>query len=75
MATRTETSEYRFTHGRAPRGRGLWSLELHGTTPDGRAAQEVRHMHGTLAQARKLVIAAAKHERTMQTVHAVVVLP
>ena len=55
---RVETSEYQFSHGRKPRGFGLWFFEL--TTPKGKREFIYSGMYGKACEA------AIAHGLTLQ---------
>ena len=48
------TSQYELSHGRKPKGRGLWALEITFTDNQGRYGTETVWANGTLAEARKI---------------------
>lgn len=49
----TNTTRYEFSHGRKPKGRGYWGLEITFTDGHGRYSSETVFAYGTLAEARK----------------------
>jgi len=57
---RTNTEKYEATHGRKPRGRGLWGFLIKGRSLSACYWEEVVFQHGTLTEARKLAVAEAK---------------
>jgi len=72
----TNTTEYVNSHGKEPRGRGLWLLKLTGTDGEGRYTDETYMVAGTLAQARKQAVKRMKQEiGGVKTVVGVTVLP
>jgi len=58
---RTDTSEYENTHGRKPRGFGLWFFELLGTDGQGRYTTEtVRVPNSNYGPAKKAAVVSFK---------------
>ena len=59
MNVRTSTSQFVASHGKQPRGRGLWCLHLR----VGPATVEEFWHNGTLAEARKAAVAHVRATR------------
>ena len=55
MTTRFSEGHYQSTHGRAPRGRGMWAFEM--TTPEG---PQTRFYNGTYTEARNQAMREAR---------------
>ena len=57
LSVTTETTEYEFSHGKKPKGYGLWILSL--AISDGRGSWTTEEYSGTgtLAEVRKLAVA------------------
>ena len=73
---RTDTSEYVNSHGRNPRGRGLWMFRMIGTDGNGRFTDYVGEATGTMAEARATVARRFKQEvGGVQKVTEAIVLP
>lgn len=53
-----DTSEYRFSHGREPKGRGCWAFSEK-RDPDFGSKDEVKWYTGTYAEAKKQAVAEA----------------
>jgi hypothetical protein len=49
------TLKYEASHGKSPKGKGLWGFEICFSDGDGRYSSETAWAHGTLPQARKAV--------------------
>ncbi len=58
-----DTSEYRFSHGREPKGRGCWAFSEK-RDPDFSNKEEVKWYSGTYAQARRQAVAEAASNGT-----------
>lgn len=56
---RVDTSEYRFSHGREPKGRGCWAFSYKRDPDFASKSGEVLWFTGTYAEARKQAIATA----------------
>lgn len=56
---RVDTSEYRFSHGREPKGRGSWAFSYKRDPDYASKSGEVLWFTGTYAEARKQAIATA----------------
>lgn len=63
MATEFDTREYRFSHGREPRGRGAWAFEVNGHTV---WAQKNGIMSMTYTEAKKAIRAQFPGVRTFK---------
>ena len=57
---RTNTLKYEFTHGKKPRGYGLWMFEILATDNRGSYLTETIGRYGTMAEAKKLAVASMK---------------
>lgn len=59
------TNKYEWSHGKKPRGTGLWMFQLSAMRVDGRreARVEVFEFNGSFGEARR---AAVKHARSMK---------
>lgn len=53
-----DTSEYRFSHGREPKGRGCWAFSEK-RDPDFSNKEEVKWYSGTYTQARRQAVTEA----------------
>ncbi len=56
------TSEFVFSHGREPKGRGSWAFGFGVKHPNVCNPEECRWFDGTYAQARRAAVAAAASE-------------
>lgn len=56
---RVDTSEYRFSHSREPKGRGCWAFSYKRDPDFASKSGEVLWFTGTYAEARKQAIATA----------------
>lgn len=56
---RVDASEYRFSHGREPKGRGCWAFSYKRDPDFASKSGEVMWFTGTYAEARKQAIAEA----------------
>lgn len=73
---RTDTTRYEATHGRSPRGRGLWFFQVAGTDGQGAWLTETMSANGSLAEARSQVVREFKAMNgRVKSVTEVVVLP
>ncbi len=59
---KTDTTQYEFSHGRKPKGRGMWVLDVTGTDGRGAYTSERYMIAGTLANARKEAARRLKQE-------------
>jgi hypothetical protein len=50
---RTNVDEYVNSHGKAPRGSGMWAFEVNGTDGDGRYTSETYFISGKFADAKR----------------------
>ena len=73
---RTNTEKYEFTHGRKPRGHGLWALSLTGTDGQGRYTKQEYRVSGNLTEAKKQACRRFKNEvGGVKSIVEVMVLP
>jgi len=72
----TNTEKYEATHGRKPRGYGMWMFEMVGTDGRGSWLRETVRATGTLAMARAAAVREFKASSgRIKSVDEVVVLP
>jgi hypothetical protein len=70
MTIETITSQYEFSHGRAPKGRGLWAIKVSGS-----AGTQVYFIFGTVQESRKEAVRRYKAEFRTNKVNYVTILP
>lgn len=59
---RTTTTQYQFSHGRQPKGYGLWWLRLTGMDGNGAYTTEQYQEYGTLNEAKRNAVRRMKAE-------------
>ena len=73
---KTNTERYEFSHGKKPRGKGLWALELTGTDGQGSYTKQEYHESGNLGEAKKQACRRFKNEvGGVKSITEVTVLP
>ena len=67
---------YEFSHGRKPRGKGLWAVEVTGTDEKGSFTKETYFIAGNLSDARKEAARRLKQDcDRVKRIAEIVVLP
>jgi len=56
------TTEYEFSHGKKPRGYGLWVFEVTGTDGNGAYTNEIYSISGKMGDARKEAASRLLHD-------------
>ena len=60
MAIEVDTTQYEFSHGKKPRGEGLWIFSLVGRTVDGRRFEQYERFFGKYGDTKRQAITAAR---------------
>ena len=73
---RTETTQYECSHGRTPKGYGMWALVATGTDGKGSYTSETYFITGNFGEARKQAAKRLKQDcGAVKTVTEIAVLP
>ena len=73
---KADTTQYQFSHGKEPKGSGLWAFEVTGTDGDGAYTTETYFISGKYGDAKKEAVKRFKQEcSAVKEITEVVVLP